>query len=203
MLSRPADILAYLESIPALNQEERIELSAICKPVFLPKRTTLVQSGDRFDYVFVLATGLLRWFFYSEDGTENNIFLTSEAHKDVIIGIPDYYTDQKDTKYNVESVIDTQLFLFQKDRLEELAFQHKGIFRFYIESLKVTIDTLRIRTEQLCSDSPSDRYEDFLKDRSFVTQNANRKHIANFLGITPNSLSRLSARINKKTPPKK
>ncbi|TDQ73443.1 Crp/Fnr family transcriptional regulator [Sphingobacterium yanglingense] len=203
MLSRPADILAYLESIPALNQEERIELSAICKPVFLPKRTTLVQSGDRFDYVFVLATGLLRWFFYSEDGTENNIFLTSEAHKDVIIGIPDYYTDQKDTKYNVESVIDTQLFLFQKDRLEELAFQYKGIFRFYIESLKVTIDTLRIRTEQLCSDSPSDRYEDFLKDRSFVTQNANRKHIANFLGITPNSLSRLSARINKKTPPKK
>lgn len=203
MLSRPSDILAYLESIPALNQEECMELSAICKPVFLPKKTTLVQSGDRFDYVFVLATGLLRWFFYSEDGTENNIFLTSEAHRDVIIGIPDYYTDQKDTKYNVESVIDTQLLLFQKDRLEELAFQHKGIFRFYIESLKVTIDTLRIRTEQLCSDSPSDRYEDFLKDRSFVTQNANRKHIANFLGITPNSLSRLSARINKKTPPKK
>ena len=203
MLSRPSDILAYLEDIPELNQEERMELSAICKPVFLPKKTTLVQSGDRFDYVFVLTTGLLRWFFYSEDGTENNIFLTSEAHKDVIIGIPDYYTDQKDTKYNVESVIDTQLLLFQKDRLEELAFQHKGIFRFYIESLKVTIDTLRIRTEQLCSDSPSDRYEDFLKDRSFVTQNANRKHIANFLGITPNSLSRLSARINKKTPPKK
>lgn len=203
MRSRQSDILKHLENISELNEEERIELSNICKSLFLPKRTKLVESDDRFDYVFVLTSGLLRWFFYSEDGAENTIFLTSEAHKAVIVGIPDYYANQKDTKYHVESVMDTQLLLFQKDRFEELAFKYKGIFQFYIKSLKTIIDTLRIRTEQLCSDSPSNRYEDFLKGRSFVTQNTNRKYIANFLGITPNSLSRLTARINKKIRPKK
>lgn len=65
------------------------------------------------------------------------------------------------------------------------------------------IGTLRNRTEQLCSDSPSARYEVFLKNRPYITRNANRKYIANFLGITPNSLSRLTARIQKKPPPKK
>lgn len=202
-MSTQLEILKHLEQLHQLNDEERLELSKICKPLFLPKKTKVVKSDDRFVYVFVLTTGLLRWYFYSEDGTENNVFFTSEADDAVIVGIPEYYADQRETKYTIEAVMDTQLLLFPKDRFEDLAFQYKGIFQFYIKSLKIIIDVLRIRTEQLCSDSPSTRYEDFLKARSYITKNTNRKYIANFLGITPNSLSRLTARIHKKPPPKK
>lgn len=202
-MTRELELLKHLEHIHQLNDDERHELAKICKPLYLSKKTKLVESDDMFNYVFVLTTGLLRWYFFSEDGTENNVFFSSEADHAVIIGIPEYYADQRETKYTIEAILNTQLLLFPKDKFEELAFQHKGIFKFYVKSLKTIINTLRIRTEQLCSDSPSTRYEDFLKARSYITQNTNRKYIANFLGITPNSLSRLSARINKKTPPKK
>ncbi|MEN5054154.1 Crp/Fnr family transcriptional regulator [Sphingobacterium kitahiroshimense] len=197
------ELLKHLEYLHQLNDEERFEMSKICKPLFLPKKTKLVESDDMFNYVFVLTTGLLRWYFYSEDGTENNVFFSSEADEASIIGIPEYYADKRETKYTIEAVTDTQILMFPKDKFEELAFQHKGIFQFYIKSLKTIINILRIRTEQFCSASPSTRYEDFLKARSYITKNTNRKYIANFLGITPNSLSRLSARIHKKRPPKK
>jgi len=197
------ELLKHLEYLHQLNDEERFEMSKICKPLFLPKKTKLVESDDMFNYVFVLTTGLLRWYFYSEDGTENNVFFSSEADEASIIGIPEYYADKRETKYTIEAVTDTQILMFPKDKFEELAFQHKGIFQFYIKSLKTIINILRIRTEQFCSASPSTRYEDFLKPRSYITKNTNRKYIANFLGITPNSLSRLSARIHKKRPPKK
>lgn len=197
------ELLKHLEYLHQLNDEERFEMSKICKPLFLPKRTKLVESDDMFNYVFVLTTGLLRWYFYSEDGTENNVFFSSEADEASIIGIPEYYADKRETKYTIEAVTDTQILMFPKDKFEELAFQHKGIFQFYIRSLKTIINILRIRTEQFCSASPSTRYEEFLKARSYITKNTNRKYIANFLGITPNSLSRLSARIHKKRPPKK
>lgn len=202
-MTRELELLKHLEHIHQLNDDERHELAKICKPLYLSKKTKLVESDDMFNYVFVLTTGLLRWYFFSEDGTENNVFFSSEADHAVIIGIPEYYADQRETKYTIEAILNTQLLLFPKDKFEELAFEHKGIFKFYVKSLKTIINTLRIRTEQLCSDSPSTRYEDFLKARSYITQNTNRKYIANFLGITPNSLSRLSARINKKPPPKK
>ena len=197
------ELLKHLEYLHQLNDEERFEMSKICKPLFLPKKTKLVESDDMFNYVFVLTTGLLRWYFYSEDGTENNVFFSSEADEASIIGIPEYYADKRETKYTIEAVTDTQILMFPKDKFEELAFQHKGIFQFYIKSLKTIINILRIRTEQFCSASPSTRYEDFLIARSYITKNTNRKYIANFLGITPNSLSRLSACIHKKRPPKK
>ena len=197
------ELLKHLEYLHQLNDEERFEMSKICKPLFLPKKTKLVESDDMVNYVFVLTTGLLRWYFYSEDGTENNVFFSSEADEASIIGIPEYYADKRETKYTIEAVTDTQILMFPKDKFEELAFQHKGIFQFYIKSLKTIINILRIRTEQFCSASPSTRYEDFLIARSYITKNTNRKYIANFLGITPNSLSRLSACIHKKRPPKK
>lgn len=197
------ELLKHLEYLHQLNDEERLDMSKICKPLFLPKKTKLVESDDMFNYVFVLTTGLLRWYFYSEDGTENNVFFSSEADEASIIGIPEYYADKRETKYTIEAVTDTQILLFHKDKFEELAFKHKGVFQFYIKSLKTIINILRIRTEQFCSASPSTRYEEFLKVRSYITKNTNRKYIANFLGITPNSLSRLSARIHKKPPPKK
>lgn len=202
-MTTPSELLKHLEHLHQLSDEERIALSEIAKPLFLSKKTKLVESGDLFDHVFVLTTGLLRWYFDSDDGTENNVFFTSEKDHAIIAGIPEYYEDQKQTKYTIEALVDTQLLLFPKDRFEELAFQHRGIFQFYIKSLKIIINTLRNRTEQLCSNSPSTRYEVFLKNRPFITRNANRKYIANFLGITPNSLSRLTARIQKKSPPKK
>ncbi|MDQ6477218.1 Crp/Fnr family transcriptional regulator [Dyadobacter sp. LHD-138] len=202
MAAQP-ELLKDLELFRHLSDEEHVALSAICRLLFLPKKSRLVESGEMFDHVFVMTSGLLRWYFDSDEGTENNIFLTSEKEHAIIIGIPEFYDEQRKTKYNIEAVMDTQLLLFQKDAFEELAFQYRGIYQFYIKSLKITIDALRNRTEQLCSQSPNTRYETFLKNRSFITRNASRKHIANFLGITPNSLSRLTARLHKKTHQKK
>jgi len=202
-MTTPSELLKHLEHLHQLSDEERIALSQIAKPLFLPKKTKLVESGEMFEHVFVLTTGLLRWYFDSDEGIESNMFFTSEKEHAVIVGIPEYYEGQRETKYTIEALVDTQLLLFPKDIFEELAFQHKGIFQFYVKSLKLIIDTLRIRTEDSCSNSPSTRYETFLKNRPYITRNANRKYIANFLGITPNSLSRLTARIHKKTPPKK
>lgn len=75
------ELLKHLEYLHQLNDEERFEMSKICKPLFLPKKTKLVESDDMFNYVFVLTTGLLRWYFYSEDGTENNVFFLPKQMK--------------------------------------------------------------------------------------------------------------------------
>lgn len=197
------ELLKDLEPFHQLNDEERVALSEIGRPLFLQKKSKLIESGKMFDHVFVLTTGLLRWYLDSDEGTENNIFLTSEKEYAVVVGIPEFYDEQRKTKYNIEAVMDTQLLLFPKEAFEELAFQYRGIYHFYIKSLKSIIDALRNRTEQLCSQSPDTRYETLLKNRPFLTKNANRKHIANFLGITPNSLSRLTSRVQKKHTKKK
>ncbi|MGU3373979.1 Crp/Fnr family transcriptional regulator [Chryseobacterium sp. M5A1_1a] len=180
-----------------LTDEEINILVRISTPKLLHKKEKLAVPGQSFNHLFILSNGLLRLFFDDENGIESNLFLPSEKEV-AIMASPESYLEENERKYTIEAVIESQIFLFNKSEFEEVAFQHRGIYNVYLKSLKQIINTLKVRIEQLCSTSPHLRYEDFLENRPFTSQNANRKYIANFLGITPNSLSRMTARIHKK-----
>lgn len=180
-----------------LSDEEINVLISISIPRLLQKKEKLAEPGQSFNHLFILSNGLLRFFFDDENGNETNLFLPSEKEA-VIMASPESYAEESERKYTIEAVIETQIFLFNKNEFEEAAFQHRGIYNMYLKSLKQVINILKVRTEQFCSTSPHSRYEEFLENRPFTSQNANRKYIANFLGITPNSLSRMTARVHKK-----
>lgn len=180
-----------------LSDEEINVLVSISTPRLLRKKEKLAEPGRSFDQLFILSNGLLRFFFDDENGVESNLFLPSEKEA-VIMESPESYSDEHERKYTIEAVIESQIFMFNKNEFEEAAFRHRGIYTMYLKSLKQIINILKVRTEQFCSTSPHSRYEEFLESRPFTSQNASRKYIANFLGITPNSLSRMTARIHKK-----
>lgn len=180
-----------------LSDEEIHLLINLSTPKLLRKKEILAEPGKPFNHLFILSNGLLRFFFDDENGVESNLFLPSEKEA-AIIESPESYSDNSEKKYTIEAVIESQIFLFNKNEFEEAAFQHRGIYKVYIQSLKQIITIAKTRIEQFCSTSPHSRYEEFLEARPFTSQNANRKYIANFLGITPNSLSRMTARIHKK-----
>ncbi|WP_241676928.1 Crp/Fnr family transcriptional regulator [Chryseobacterium sediminis] len=180
-----------------LSDEEITILVNISTPKLLQRKEKLTEPGKSFNQLFILSHGLLRFFFDDENGVESNLFLPSEKEA-AIMESPESYSEENEGKYTIEAVIESQIFLFNKSEFEEIAFQHRGIYNVYLKSLKLIINIAKIRIEQFCSTSPHSRYEEFLETRPFTSQNANRKYIANFLGITPNSLSRMTARIHKK-----
>ncbi|MCW1962864.1 Crp/Fnr family transcriptional regulator [Chryseobacterium viscerum] len=180
-----------------LSDEEIAILVNISTPKLLRRKEKLAEPGKSFNQLFILSHGLLRFFFDDENGVESNLFLPSEKEA-AIMERPESYANENEGKYTIEAVLESQIFLFNKNEFEEAAFQNRGIYNVYLKSLKQIISILKVRTEQFCSTSPHSRYEEFLETRPFTSQNANRKYIANFLGITPNSLSRMTARIHKK-----
>ncbi|MFP3831856.1 Crp/Fnr family transcriptional regulator [Chryseobacterium sp. SIMBA_028] len=193
----PFKIFRNIVFFQELTDEEINVLVSISTPKLLRKKEKLTVPGQSFNHLFILSNGLLRFFFDDENGIETNLFLPSEKEA-AIMESPESYSGEIERKYTIEAVIESQIFLFNKTEFEEIAFQHRGIYNMYLKSLKQIISILKVRTEQFCSTSPHSRYEEFLESRPFTSQNANRKYIANFLGITPNSLSRMTARIHKK-----
>ena len=63
-----------------------------------------------------------------------------------------------------------------------------------IAGLQENIQTLVFRVESLIDKLPEERYEELLERSPQFFQTAFNKHIANYLGITPNSLSRIIKR---------
>jgi CRP-like cAMP-binding protein len=86
------------------------------------------------------------------------------------------------------------VLLFDLDEFEELCKNSSALSMLYVETLKSTLLSVTRRLESMILHSPEERYENLLKTSPLFFKKAFNKHIANYLGITNVSLSRIIKR---------
>ncbi len=178
------------------NDEIALFLSICTLKNYKAKEAILDINGENRHFAIVI-TGVIRGYFVNKEGIERNVMLRPEG---TAFGTPEALSASKNSKYTFESILDSALLIFNLESLEVLAKKHAGIFDMYIWGLKENIAVLHYRVESMVDLSPEERYQDLLKKYPHFFQTVFNKHIANFLGITPVSLSRIIARIkNTKT----
>lgn len=154
-------------------------------------REIIIHKGERSQKSFFILKGLVRGYIYTPKGEEKNLFLRPEH---TLTGAPDTLFEGVATKYTFEAVLETHLLVFNFPKIEQLSSEMISIAHIYIESLKENLQTLLFRVESLVYMTPEERYEALLKRSPQFFQTAFNKHIANYLGITPVSLSRIIKR---------
>ncbi len=70
--------------------------------------------------------------------------------------------------------------------------------KLYINALQDAVMVLTYRVHTMVSLNNEERYIDLLKKNPSFLKDSFNKHIANYLGITPVSLSRIIARVKNK-----
>jgi CRP-like cAMP-binding protein len=111
------------------------------------------------------------------------------------MGLPEWLFENKPTKYTFEAILECELLIFNMVDLENLAKKNPAIFDLYIWSIKEMMAMMIYRIETMIHLSPEERYMDLLEKYPLLFQTVFNKHIANFLGITPVSLSRIIKRM--------
>ena len=134
---------------------------------------------------------MIRGFFINKKGEEKNIFLRPEH---TISGAPECLFHNKPTKYTFESILETELLVFNFEELKSLGRKHPNLIQVNFEALQENIMTLISRVESLINLTPEERYEALLERSPQFFQTAFNKHIANYLGITAVSFSRIVKR---------
>ena len=154
-------------------------------------KEVIFSAGKNSKKVFFILSGMVRGYFINQKGEEKNIFLRPEH---TISGPPDSLFNNQPSKYTFESILASQLLLFEYDDFQSISQQFPNINRVYIAALQENIQTLIFRVESMIDKLPEQRYEELLERNPQFFQTAFNKHIANYLGITPNSLSRIIKR---------
>lgn len=154
-------------------------------------REVVIPAGQRSMRVFFILQGMVRGYFMNRDGAEINIFLRPEH---TFTGSPDALFAGKPSKYTFESILESDLLLFNQAELLSLYADRPNLAWLYQAALVENIQTLIGRIEVLVDRSPEERYEELLARSPQFFQRAFHKHIANYLGITPVSLSRIIRR---------
>ena len=114
--------------------------------------------------------------------------------------VPEWLFSDMPTKYNFEALLDSELLICKIQDFEALAKKNPALFDLYTLALKENLSIIVYRLESMILLSPEQRYKDLLDKNPQLFQTAFNKHIANFLGITPISLSRIIKRIKDGIP---
>ena len=178
-----------------LTESEIISFLAICEFKKVKNKEVVIEAYKKSTIAFFILKGTIKGYLINKKGVEKNIFLRP---KNTLMGAPNALFNKDVSKYTFEAIGDTELIVFEFKALEDLALKNTGILKFYLAAYKEMIQTLIYRVESMINKMTEQRYEDLLKVSSEFFKTVYHKDIANYLGITPVSLSRIIKRRQKK-----
>lgn len=182
------DLIDTIESKITLDEMEKQIIISLNNAIDYKKKETLIRPGQVCDKLFYIKKGILRSYSISIKGDD----LTEE-----IINSSNFFTvfesfgENKPSKLFIETLTNCELIeISKKDYLalfstiDEWSTFCNSINEEYIKKSANRIKSLK-------NLSAKDRYNDYLSKNPEIVKYVPIKHLASYLGIKPQSLSRI------------
>ena len=175
------------------EMEKLIDENLIRKSV--KKNEVLLRIGESCNYTFFVAKGLLRAYSIDENGKEHILqfapenWLISDRSTVLFDGVSEQFID---------AVEESEVIFIPSDFFEKLAKDSPSFQKFNMLALNNHIRHLHKRINLLISASAEVRYLDFIKLYPDILLRVPQLMVASYLGITPESLSRVRKELAKK-----
>ncbi len=184
-------IIQSIQSIVNLNKTEEDAFLKILELKTFKKKEFLLHEGQICNKITFLNSGCMR-LFYNVEGVENTIqfFFSGSWYTDY----SSFLTGQA-TIENMQALENSEVVQFKKDDLYKLyaampIFDRVG--RIFAENAYLSISQLN---QMKTNEEPEIRYLNLLKTRPELAQQIPQHYIASYLGIKPETLSRIRKRI--------
>jgi CRP-like cAMP-binding protein len=189
-------ILKNIARFVTLSPDEEQYFVSLLKARALKKKQYLLQEGDISRYQYFVNKGCLRTYSIDEKGEEHIIQFALE---DWWTGDMYSFLTQTPARYTIDALEDTELLCLEKNALEDLYFKIPKFERFFRQLLQNAFIAGQRRINDMISLSADDRYCNFVAQYPLMEKRLPKKQIASYLGIKPESLSRLRSNWIKKS----
>ncbi len=181
----------YIESRVSLTMADWEMIKDASEEQVFEANTLILETGKVCRYLYYLNEGLLRYFDWI-DGEEKVKFFT---FPDQLFTSQQSFPNQTRTRENIQTIEKSQVLAIPFDRVQHL-FEHIKNWSLFIRGviLEVSLDTESLlRASQ--NQTAEERYKTLLNDSPEYLQRIPLKYLASFLGIAPESLSRIRKKI--------
>ncbi|MCQ0110885.1 Crp/Fnr family transcriptional regulator [Zhouia amylolytica] len=181
-------LLYYINKWSHLTVKDETAILAAFEPARVKKKKDLLVSGEICDYLYFITQGCLRSFYTDEKGVEHIYQIRMDNNW---ISDLESFFSQQPSKYNIEAIEDSHLLRISHERFEQLLIEIPQLERYFrILFQKAYINALS-RLNATMWETAMDRYSEMLKEHPEVFKRVPLVYIASYLGITPESLSRI------------
>lgn len=167
--------------------QELIKSGIFKKQIDLKRNEYLKEVNSADTNIYYIESGSMRIFTIDENEERNTRF----GYMGNIIVSLDSFISEKPSDFIIQAIKQTTLFSATKTDFMAFILQSEYNALIYQRILEDLVLQQIEREKDLLTNSPRLRYERVLKRSPKVFQEIPHKHIANYLRMTPETLSRL------------
>ena len=182
-----SDIFQLLKSIAPFCDEDFEKYTSYLKAVELKKNEYFSKSGRITDRIGFVNSGLLRSFYSIKDKETTTFFLQPGSMATAMLS----FIQMKPAIENIQAIEPSELLVINRKNLYKLYdgnWKWQQVGRILIEEYYIKLEKRSIELQSL---SAKERYQRFIEEFPDVIKVAPLNQIASYLGISPETLSRL------------
>lgn len=188
------NLIQFIKKIVPFADEEIQDIHHLFTEKTLKKGEFWIKQGEFNSDVFFISKGMLRSYFIKDEVektfnlvTENQMVMASES-----------YSIASPSSDFIQAVEETYLSVIKKEDLEALYSKSSKWERFGRIIFETYTLEQEFRIRSFIAETAQERYERLAIEQPQLIQRTPQIYLANFLGITPQSLSRLRRKIVNK-----
>jgi CRP/FNR family transcriptional regulator, anaerobic regulatory protein len=189
------NLIKYLQSYGVSPSDEDItELMKILKIRFFKKGETFLEIGQTSNEVYFMLKGIARSYYRLPNGTEKTYFI---YHENSIFTDSVSFISQKPATEYLEAIEDMEVVAIEYEKVMDL-FRKNHVLESIgrrISDTNFVFSQKRLRS--MMNDDATVRYQKFKKYFGEYSTRIPQHIVASYLGITPQSLSRLKREIGE------
>lgn len=171
-----------------LPEEEFREFSSLIFEKTFEKKSCLVEEGKDCNYIYFIDQGACYSYKTDKDGEKQVVQFAIEGY-----WISDLYSFLSHRKaiYSIEALETTRTYALNRDHFQKACDRLPCFERFHRILVQNAYVAIQYRLAQALSEDAETRYLEFSKQYPHFIQRIPQYLIASYLGIKPQSLSRI------------
>jgi len=192
---KSTNLETYLSSNLDITEQETLSIIKNCKTKQVVKNQFLLRENEYCKHTFFVEKGLLRMFSIDEKGKEHIVTFAPESW--FLTDRESSYFNQPSTYY-IQALEDSQVVMIDEEFIKLLSKKIPKFTDFNNRLLHNHIRHLQNRIHLLLSATAEDRYLRFIAMYPDILLRVPQTMVASYLGITPESLSRVRKTLAQK-----